>query len=187
MTKILDLKDRIIDEDGNVVYFTNSLIELLYNGEIPSEILVPANEEDVVLFNKFSYENYDNIFYSLPNRLLTHEERKEQWFYPDKYNEINLLDYFFQKAFEKSLNNGLQTLPENVINRINDEIMLYKEKGFEKFLRFCIFFSDRIKENDYVIGVGRGSSVNSFLLYLLDIHLINPLKYNLDIHEFLKE
>ena len=55
MVDIINLGNRIIDEQGNVVYFTDSLIELLYNGEIPSEILFPQEDIDVIAFNKHSY------------------------------------------------------------------------------------------------------------------------------------
>ena len=172
---VIQLKDRIIDENGNVVYFTDALIELLYNGEIPSEILFPYNDIDVVAFNKHSYENYDDIEYKLPTQLLTTEERKNNWFYPTSYDEIDLYNYFInlcKSDIEK--------------NRVIEEINIYREKGFEKFLRFCIFLSDKIKENGWVIGVGRGSSCSSYLLFLLQIHLVDSIKYNLNIKEFLK-
>lgn len=169
------LDNRIIDDKGNVVYFTDALIELLYNGEIPSEILYPTNDYDIELFNKLAYENYDNALYSLPKEVESLEKRKNKWFYPENYDNINLEDYFL---------NLCQSDIEQ--NRVKLELSLYKEKGFEKFLRFCIYLSDKIKENNWVIGVGRGSSCNSFLLFLLQINLVNPLDYDLDIKEFLK-
>ena len=172
---VIQLKDRIIDENGNVVYFTDALIELLYNGEIPSEILFPYNDIDVVAFNKHSYENYDDIEYKLPTQLLTTEERKNNWFYPEKYDNINLKEYFLNLC-----KNDIEK------KRVIKEIHTYDEKGFNKFLRFCIFLSDRIKENNWVIGVGRGSSCASYLLFLLQIHLVDSIKYGLNIEEFLK-
>ena len=172
---IINLDNRIIDENGNVVYFTDSLIELLYNGEIPSEILFPQNDNDVELFNKYSYENYDDLEYKLPEKLLTHNERKNNWFYPDRYDEINLEQYFLSLC-----NNDIEK------NRVLLELKLFNEKGFDKFLRCCIFLSDKIKENGWVIGVGRGSSVASYLLYLIRLHLVDSIKYELDIKEFLK-
>ena len=45
---------------------------------------------------------------------------------------------------------------------------------------------DVSKENNIVLGVGRGSSVASYILYLLGIHKVDSLAYNLDIKEFLK-
>jgi DNA polymerase III alpha subunit len=35
-------------------------------------------------------------------------------------------------------------------------------------------------------GVGRGSSVASYCLYILGVHKVDSIKYELDIHEFLK-
>lgn len=172
---IYNLSNRLIDDEGNVVYFTTALMELLYRGEIPSEILFPKDDPDVEAFNKLSYENFDDIYYTLPEKLQSHEERKNFWFYPDSYNEIDLNSYFI---------NLCKTDIEKI--RVLEELELYQEKGFDKFLRFCIFLSDKIKENNWVIGVGRGSSCASFILYLLKIHLVNSLKYGLDIKEFLK-
>lgn len=172
---MLNLGNRLIDDNGNVVYFTDSLIELLYNGEIPSEILFPQNDPDVMAFNKNSYENFDDIQYTLPEKIISNEERKNQWFYPKKYDEINLEEYF---------SNLCKTVEEK--DRVNLELKLYKEKGFEKFLRCCIWLSDKIKENNWVVGVGRGSSCASYLLYLIQIHLVDSIKYGLNIKEFLK-
>lgn len=170
-----NLGNRLIDDEGNVVYFTNALMELLYRGEIPSNILYPKDDPDVAMFNKNSYENYDDVYYSFPERLETLEERKDFWFYPDSYDEIDLNEYFIKLC---------KTPIE--IQRVNEELELYKQKGFEKFLRFCIFLSDRIKENGWVIGCGRGSSCASYLLFLIKIHLVDSIKYGLNIREFLK-
>jgi len=40
--------------------------------------------------------------------------------------------------------------------------------------------------NRVIWGVGRGSSVASFVLYKLGVHRINSLHYNLDVGEFLR-
>ena len=59
-------------------------------------------------------------------------------------------------------------------------------RGFLDVLRLMCYIRDKFIQNNVIWGVGRGSSVASYLLYLLGIHLIDPLKYDLDIHEFLK-
>jgi DNA polymerase III alpha subunit len=43
-----------------------------------------------------------------------------------------------------------------------------------------------MRDNNIVWGVGRGSSVSSYVLYLLGVHRVNSLYYDLDIHEFLR-
>lgn len=171
----ITLENRIIDKEGNVVYFPQALIELMYRGIIPSNSLYISNDKDVELFNEFSRENRDDVEYTFPKSLKTIEERKNDWFYPEFYDKIVLEDYFL---------NLCQTDEEK--DRVKMEVNMFIEKGMDKFLRFCIYFSNKIKENNWVVGVGRGSSVASFCLYLLKIHLVNSLKYNLDIKEFLK-
>ena len=123
MSEIINLGDRIIDESGNVVYFIDSLIELLYNGEIPAEILYPKENQDVLLFNKLSYENFDDIYYSIPDKVKSTEERKNDWFYPSKYDEIDLYEYFLNLCTR-----------EEERERVINEIQLFQSKGFEKFL-----------------------------------------------------
>lgn len=167
--------DRIIDKEGNVVYFSQALIELLYKGEIPHNILYPVNDTDVELFNKNAFQNFDEVSYSLPDSLETIEERKNKWFYPELYDKINLEDYFL---------NLCQTDEEK--DRVKLEINMFLERDMDKFLRFCIYLSNMIKEHNWVVGVGRGSSCASYILYLLKIHLVDSIKYNLDIKEFLK-
>lgn len=173
---LFNFGDRVIDKQGNVVYFTNALVSMLYNGIYPTKpLLVPEDDIDIKSFNKLSYENFDDIYYKSPTSIQPLEERVNEWFYPEEYENINLDEYF---------DNLCQTNKEK--DRVKLELSLYREKGFEKFLRFCIYLSDKIKENDWVIGVGRGSSCSSYLLYLLKIHLVNSLEYDLNIKEFLK-
>ena len=172
---LIKLGNRVIDKEGNVVYFNEALVEMLYNDNIPETILYSEYDCDVKAFNKLSYENFDDVYFKLPNRLKTMEERKNNWFYPTEYNDIDLTEYFL---------NLCHTDIEK--NRVKEELNLYKEKDMEKFLRFCIYLSNKIKENNWVIGVGRGSSCSSYLLFLLQIHLIDSIKYGLNIEEFLK-
>ena len=45
---------------------------------------------------------------------------------------------------------------------------------------------DTLRDNNIVWGVGRGSSVSSYVLYLIGIHKIDSVKYALPIDEFFK-
>jgi DNA polymerase III alpha subunit len=49
-----------------------------------------------------------------------------------------------------------------------------------------IYLVDVMRENSVVWGVGRGSSVASYVLYLIGVHKIDSVKYNLDFKEFFK-
>ena len=43
-----------------------------------------------------------------------------------------------------------------------------------------------MRKNNIVWGVGRGSSVASFVLFLIGVHKINSLYYDISIDEFLR-
>jgi DNA polymerase III alpha subunit len=70
--------------------------------------------------------------------------------------------------------------------RVDMELNLYKERGLIPILQVLVYVVDTLRKNSLVWGVGRGSSVASYVLYLIGIHKIDSLKYNLDIREFLK-
>lgn len=105
----------------------------------------------------------------------TVEAASKEWNIPEKYLSINLDIYFAEKV---------STVQEAM--RIAEELALFRERGLEPMLRFMIFLVDLMREHKIVWGVGRGSSVSSFLLYLVGIHQINPVKYNLGIEEFIR-
>jgi len=103
------------------------------------------------------------------------EEAVSSWSMPDYYKELDLDTYFAQRV---------NTVEEAV--RVADELALFRERNMDVMLRFMIYLVDVMKENKIVWGVGRGSSVSSFLLFLVGLHQINPIKYNLDIREFIR-
>jgi DNA polymerase III alpha subunit len=71
--------------------------------------------------------------------------------------------------------------------RVTKELELFIQHGMLDLLFYLKYLVDTMRENNIVWGVGRGSSVASYVLYLLGIHKIDSIKYELDIHEFLKE
>lgn len=176
---LIKLGNRVIDTRGNIFYFSNALIEMIYNGLIPKEkILFNKDDVDIIAFNHFSYKNFNDEYFILADEIKDNDLRKNEWFYPEKYDSYDLQSYF--DFYTKDL-------PSVYKERADIELKLYKEHNMEKFLRFCIYFADVMAQENFVIGVGRGSSSASLLLYLLKIHLIDPIKYNLDIKEFIKD
>ena len=66
------------------------------------------------------------------------------------------------------------------------ELTMFKERGLFPVLQLLIYIVDVMRKNNLVWGVGRGSAVASFVLYILGVHKVNSVKYKLDIQEFLK-
>lgn len=101
--------------------------------------------------------------------------KQATWFMPDKYKAINIEDYVVALCDTQF-----------AVDRVMKELELYEKMGLEDVLRFLIYLVDYLRENKIVWGVGRGSSVASYVLYLIGVHKINSLEYKLDITEFLK-
>jgi DNA polymerase III alpha subunit len=79
-----------------------------------------------------------------------------------------------------------QCQDEAELQRAGEELLLFQERDMFVLLRYLKYLVDTMRENNIVWGVGRGSSVASFVLFLLGIHRINSLYYDLSIDEFLK-
>jgi DNA polymerase III alpha subunit len=103
------------------------------------------------------------------------EDAVKEWNIPEAIAKLDLDVYFAEKV---------TTIEEGV--RVAEELALYRERKMEPMLRFMIHLVAVMKENKIVWGVGRGSSVSSFLLYLAGLHSVNSVKYNLDIKEFIR-
>lgn len=114
------------------------------------------------------------VFYkqSLPD---SPAEAIKQWGLPVYYTELDLDMFFADK---------ISSMEEAI--RVADELVLFRQRGLEPMLRYMIYMVQVMKDNHIVWGVGRGSSVSSFLLFLVGLHQINPIKYNLDIKEFIR-
>jgi DNA polymerase III alpha subunit len=99
----------------------------------------------------------------------------EQFLMSEDYKNLDLVEYFSNKITK-----------DEEASRIAEELQLFIESGNENLLRYLIYLGDIIKENNVVTGVGRGSSVSVYLLYLIGIHKVDSLKYRLDYREFFK-
>ena len=70
--------------------------------------------------------------------------------------------------------------------RVCDEYQLFNDRRMIPVLRHLIYMVDHLRSQNVVWGVGRGSSVSSYVLFLIGINRIDPLKFDLDVSEFLK-
>jgi DNA polymerase III alpha subunit len=100
---------------------------------------------------------------------------QDNWFLPEEYRNFDIETYLLNRC---------KTNAET--ERVNNELYIYKQKDLLMLLKYIYYLISIMKRNQIVWGVGRGSSVASFILYLIGLNKINPLKYNLDFREFLK-
>lgn len=104
-----------------------------------------------------------------------HAQQQSNWHMPDSYKRLDIAQYVLDLCQD-----------QNELQRCGAELLLFQEKNLFDLLRYLKYLVDIMKENQIVWGVGRGSSVASFVLYKLGVHRVDSLYYNLDIGEFLR-
>jgi DNA polymerase III alpha subunit len=134
--------------------------------------------KDIQLLTKKRWEDLRIITYKNSNPELSIEEfdsvNQVDWFMPDKYKTLDIENFL------------VQTCPKENYERLIEEIELFRQHNMTDLLRYLKYLVDTMREHNIVWGVGRGSSVASYCLYLIGVHKIDSIKYNLDIKEFLK-
>lgn len=121
---------------------------------------IPDLVEHVTL--QLSVEEFDQI-------------SQDNWLMPDEYRNFDIAKFVLD-----------QCTCETELQRAGKELLMYEKRGMFTLLQYMKYLVDVMRSNNIVWGVGRGSSVASFVLFLIGIHRINSLYYDLDIEEFLK-
>lgn len=104
-----------------------------------------------------------------------HAYNQQNWHMPNEYKQLDIAEHILSLC---STDAELQ--------RVAEELLLYQERNLFDLLRFMKYLVDTLRKHNIVWGVGRGSSVASYILYLLGVHKINSMYYDLDVKEFLK-
>ena len=165
---------------GQAILSSDKLRELLLQGKNIGH-LNAVQDEDIQLYEKYQdiLLRQKTIFLDAPAEDLTfddfHLQKADEWIFPLEYQQIDVLAHLLDKC---------KTQQE--IDRVNEEYLLYLERDLVMLLRLFIFLVDYMRKNKYIWGVGRGSSVSSYILYLIGIHRVNSLKYGFDIKDYLK-
>ena len=113
-----------------------------------------------------SYENNSDTYV---------EECLNKWNMPSEYYDINIQEWLMERCSSAQQR-----------DRVYKELIEYDKRGMIIVLKFLLYLANICEQHNIVLGVGRGSSVDSYCLYLLGIHRIDSIKYELDIKEFLK-
>jgi len=169
-----------VNKYGQAILSSDVLRELLLQGKNIGHLNVIFDDE-INLFQEFQAELLPETvtFLGEPEEILSfdefHEKCAEEWIFPVVYQQIDVKAWLHDKC---------KTQQE--IDRVNEEFTLYEEKDLIMLLRLFIFLIEYMRRNNFVWGVGRGSSVSSYILYLIGVHRVDSLKYGLDIKDYLK-
>jgi DNA polymerase III alpha subunit len=109
--------------------------------------------------------------------------------YPIPPKQINPKNWFIPEDYYPNLTEMLYGMCETneQRDRVSQELELYIKHGMYDVLHVMKYIVDTLRENKILWGVGRGSSVASYVLYLIGVHKVDSIKYKLPIEEFFKE
>lgn len=175
------LKDRTLWYDGTItVSSIDKLLHLLNKGITKTNVFVEEISTDVKQYNKLVLKN-DQIKQkeecTLPQIL---------WNIPDFYKNMDIKQFLKEKLEENSIKYGYSD--EETIQRyqrVVSELKIYQQKNLIDVLKAIIFFINTLEENKIVWGVGRGSSVSSYILFLIGVHDVDSFKFKLQLKEFI--
>ena len=168
-----------VDQYGRIELTEQEIFDSLYNKTITNLKGIYIDHPDQ--YNTAVKTNADSIdlLYSLPKETVSVQEfdraLQKQWFIPDQYKNFEIVGFLLD-----------QTTNETEYQRVVEELELFYQHNMVDLLIYLKYLVDTMKDNNIVWGVGRGSSVASYCLYLLNVHRIDSIKYNLDIKEFFR-
>ena len=173
--------------------FTNKdLVDMIYTGHSDKVHVVLCEESDDI--DKFNKACEEQGLSKLQKYIPLDVDQKTfdgvcqgEWFMPDEYKNMDITVYLFAKLAE-----NLQVEPNDELRhteewkRVTEEWKAFLDRGMTDLLRYMVYLVDYMRENDIVWGVGRGSSVASYVLYLIGVHKVNSIQFDLDWREFLR-
>lgn len=173
----------ITDAYGSVKFSVKETLEEMYSGsEIDQFVINDTNE------NKLHAQHHKHFeIHSLQQAPTLdvspedfHDILSSSWLMPQKYKDMDLNVYLANELVNQNMATDQYT------TRLVEELEEYTKRNMLDILRFLVYLMNVCRNNSIVTGIGRGSSVSSLVLYLIGVHYIDPVKYNLSYKEFLR-
>jgi DNA polymerase III alpha subunit len=170
------------DNYGQANFSVDDLFEFVYAGKIHdmSHVLL-SDPHTITQYNSSIDSNADSLAklsaYNVYDGSVEDFDRmsQNQWLMPDKYIKMDIAEWLIS-----------QCSTDIELDRVASELDLFIQHNMMPVLCYLKYLVDSMREKHIVWGVGRGSSVASYCLFLIGIHKIDSIKYNLDITEFIK-
>jgi DNA polymerase III alpha subunit len=163
------------DQLGNVIYQEKDIFDLIYSNKIDylPEILIENTTSTQQL------ETHAELNLKLFEPLDVDQAQfdamcQTDWFMPTEYRNMDIEGFLVNQC------------PKQNYPRLIEELQEFRSRNMIDILRVLKYVVDTLRDKSVLWGVGRGSSVASYVLYLIGVHKVDSIKYALDIKEFLK-
>ena len=168
------------DSLGIPVYSKTDILDIIYQGKVNllGNILVDIDPSELEQFNSAAREAGEAPLQSYTPLSIDlndfDQSLQSDWLMPDEYKRLDIEGFLVNQC------------PKESYQRLIEELQEYRSRNMLDLLRWLKYFVDTCRQHNVLWGVGRGSSVASYALYLIGVHKIDSLKYNLDWREFLR-
>lgn len=165
-----------LDQYSQPIFQSHDLLNLLYNvDDIPLEELIVDKDPDIEQL--YAFAGYSPRFESASNYSVEEFDnlQKNKWRVPKDILRFDIRSFCIS-----------QCVTDVERTRVNEELVAFAERDLLPVLNVLKYIVDTLRANNIVWGVGRGSSVSSFVLFVIGVHKINSIKYGLDFREFLR-
>jgi DNA polymerase III alpha subunit len=167
------------DQYGQIIYNESDLVSMIMSGATIEGLKGMLVESGVNLETASAYLEQvpELVEYAFTD--MTVEEfdamKQNSWHMPDEYKHMDIAEYILSQCDSDAQ-----------LQRCGEELLLFQERNLFDLLRYLKYLVDTLRANNMIWGVGRGSSVASYVLYLLGVHRIDSMFYDLDPTEFLR-
>ena len=175
------LKDRVLFFDGDTVITPDQVYEFAEQEAHArgGNLCVTESTQEI--------ENFNSLVESAAQIIVKQDFRELDldWNIPEDYLNIDLEQYLADK-----LGAEIDDMSYNdaVIRayRVKEELEVYESLDLLPVLRVIIYVINRLCSYKVVWGIGRGSCVASYVLYLIGVHDVDSVLYELDYTDFLR-
>lgn len=164
---------------GELVFTESDVCDLTMKGYNPSQLSNMTVDSSVALdrvmelLDTAPNWHYETTHLDTPAEF--HARQQQTWHMPEQYRNMDIAQHVLGLC-----NN------EAELQRCGHELLMYQDKNLFELLKYMVYLVDTMTANKIIWGVGRGSSVASYVLYKLGVHQVDSIYYNLDVEEFLR-
>lgn len=162
-------RNRILHQDGSSEFSVEAYCERLLKNELTDkDYCVKALDTEL-------YEKYFG-------NQITVQQTPELGVNDRTHSDFDL-EFVKRKIYQFSRFQGT----DQEHQRIERELRFFEETDNILQLKKLIHLIGSFKEKNIIWGVGRGSSCASYIMYLLEVHDVDPLKHDIPFEELSKE
>lgn len=157
-----------------------------------------VNEEDRMKFpsDEFYLKSYEEMSELFPEEAISNTAAiAERCNVELDFDTVHLPEFkvpqgytkaeYFREICQKGLRERYKNIDDEIQKRLDYEISIIEQMGYVDYFLIVWDFIKYSRDNNIMVGPGRGSAAGSLVAYSMKITNIDPLKYNLIFERFL--